>query len=528
MRTIVETSIKKPNFVNQDPRRERLYVLDRWLDGTAYDDIKVPFHRDSTPTGGYVPMEKRAPASRYALPALVAKQISRKLMAGRHKPDVTHDEDKVVVAMNKFIHQGDLDQQMMQTIQWGSVGSACMSFKLIKNVDQDVVLVTEVHRTRDLWPIFDATKELISLRIAYEVYGTHFIQMGVTKDVEGENIKNDLEYWFIRDLDRQKETHYQPMRAPAWSPSIPEASLPEKAKLEPFEKGHALAPFTHGLGFVPAQWFLNLSGGNFPEGACTYELALNSLVEYDYVMSQIGLGVKNASTPFTVIQGEVAGALDQEGKPIPRSPSRFLQFSTGRKDTEGISEDGGDAHLLEATGKGMSVGIKDYARSVKKDMIEMIAYSRKDPEKMTTAMSGRGMELVEEEFMDLVMEFRTCYLSNGYLKLLIKIGRAAIQIGHPFMKGITKEALKGLGMNFPQLHDMSAQEYQQFASALQVLAKAGILDGAEAHDLHSAQVDMPITSKREDATKRVDKILAMENPPPAPLAAKPKAAKSVK
>lgn len=496
MRALIESQVKIPDWARSNPRLKRLYIHDRWLDGTIYDDLQNEFHQDTRPPNQFIPMHKRKPAGRWRLPRAAASQIARKLFAGRHAPDLTHENPEVVKKLLGLVREAKLVSRMLQACQWGSVGSALITFKITKDFTGVQRVVTNVHRSRDCFPVFDQHQELKSVRIAYLVRGDWFIANGITTcvfDAANKSRKHDdavvkpnEDYWFIKDLTREEEIHHQPIRSYDWNP------ISGKPELVRQITDGDLAPFKHNLKIVPAHWLVNLSGGSFPDGACTFEDALDNVIEYDYTMSQIGLGVKNSACPHVVMKGKPVQQRDQNGQLIPWSPSRYLQFEQERKDVEGITDGGGDAKLLEPTGQGMQVGIRDYCRQLKKDGIESIALSRKDPDKVTTAMSGKGIELIEEEFYDLMHELRTGYGDEGYLVLVKKIGHAAIAVDHPLAKDLSEEEINEVALAWPQVHDMSGNEYQQFTAGLSSGVESGFLDINEAAELHKAQIDMPL------------------------------------
>ncbi len=420
-------------------------------------------------------------------------------MSGRHAPTFKHsDSPETLEAVNALIKDTGLNQIMKQAIELGQVGAACITFKFLKNFEEELTLVTDVYRAQDCWPIFDATKELVRLRIAYIVYGSHFIQNGLNFDYEGAEINPNRHYWFVKDLTRNEEIHYFPVASNLYNPG-----KGEDEKLIQVADG-GLGPYVHNLGFVPAHWFIN-GGGQFPYGDCTFKLALQNVVAYDYLVSQINLGCMASATPRVVIKGSPVCQKDDEGRDIPWDPTHYVQFEAERKD-DTVTMGGGDAKLLEPTGQGMQVGIDKVGRQIKKDAAEQLCLSRKDPDKMTTAMSGKAIENIEEEFNDLIMDFRTCYLLNGYLPFVRKIARAAKLANHPLFAALTLDLLKGLGIDFPQLHEMSPQEFQVFMQALCDGAEAGILDGADAHDLLEAQLDTQRDTKRDEVKGRVEQF----------------------
>jgi hypothetical protein len=62
--------------------------------------------------------------------------------------------------------------------------------------------------------------------------------------------------------------------------------------------------------------------------------------------------------------------------------------------------------------------------------LEQIGATRKDPEKMHGVLSGRAMEFLDEESLDLAMQLRSSY-GHGALELLRKMSRALEMKGDP-------------------------------------------------------------------------------------------------
>lgn len=497
-----------PNHLRNASVRRTWYLMHRWMEGTIYDDISHPFHKDHDSRGRYVEIEKRRPTTQWNLPAITATQVARKLMAGRHAPTFKQpDHPEFIQKVNDLIDESGFEEQMKLTIERGQAGASVLTYKFLKNLEGKLVLITDVYHAHECWANFNATKDLTNLRICRVTMGSYFIDHGLNYDNEGEKINPDGQYWFIKDLDTKEEIHYYP---PPINGFRPDAQ--GEAKLHRITIG-TFAAREHGLDGVPAHWFWNIGGG-----VCIFEKALKNVTAYDFLMSQMLLGTMLAATPHVVIKGSPVVQKGEDGKDIALSPAKYLQFQTGRKD-DTVTIDGGDAKLLEPTGQGMAVGVDKVGRGVKKDAIEIIGLSRKDPDKVTTAMSGKGMETIEEEFMDLIMDLRTCWLKNGYLVVMRKIIKAAKKCNHPDFADVTDLMLKNLRMDYPQLHEMTPQEMQMFIQALAEGTDIGILDGADAHDLLEAQLDTTRNTSREEVKARVEKIrqdnLKSNTPQPA-------------
>lgn len=524
-----------PNWQQNSPRLSKLALWDMYLDATIYDCLRNEFDEDSIPgrsTPRYIQMKERKPSVKSGLAGTTASNLARKLFAGRHAPSLVlkdgAESNDAIQKLQDLLTEAQVGSQMIWLVRRGSVGSVCATYKIVEIEGEEPQLVMDVHHAVDCFPVFDAAKQLSRLRIAYATAGQWFIDNEVTTDLKGEPVKPTELYWYIRDLDKISETHYVPVPTAAWNPieGFPESA--EIKNLRPIEEG-PLAVVQHELGYTPAQWFVNMTDGRFPDGGCIFEPGLDNIVVYDYGMSQLDLGVKNAACPITVLKGNLVQQLDGDNKPIPRSPTRYLQFEPTTKDGDMV-EEGGSAEYLETTGQGFKMGLEFY-RQIKKDATEQISASRKDPDKVTTAMSGKGLELVEEENIDLAFDFRTSF-GAAYLKMIIKMGRAAIKKNHPLMDGVTEDEVKQVKLAWPDMHDLSPQEFQAFAQGLVAEQEAGVISPAQAQELHRTKVDVPIShlegpkvASTPETIMEAELALAKASKPAPPVKpkAKPKA-----
>lgn len=484
---------RMPAWQKTDERLQRLVLMDWYLDGTIYDHLPYEYDEESKPSESLprqIQAHNRKPSIRLGAAKTASRNVARKLFAGRHAPSlVIENNPDAVVSIQKYLNQAGIQKEMIGLVTRGSIGSVAATFKVIE-IDGQVLLVMHTHKATECFPEFDAAKQLRQLTIAYEVDARWFMAYGIETDYKGDQLVKGQKYFYIRRLDKQREIFFQPVSAVEWNPvEGPEEKLKEIADGE-------LQPFAHNLGFVPAQWFVNMSGGEFPDGDCLFKEAIPNIVAYDYNVSQMDLGLKNAACPVTVIKGSPVQYNDESGKPMQRPQTRYLHFEATIKDPEGITEEGGDAKLLESSGQGFLANLKEL-ELLKKIIDEQISKSRKDPDKVTTAMSGKGMEIIEEEFMDLVFELRTCYGEDGYLKMVRKMCLAGKKARHPRLKNVSEEDIDNLELGWPDLHDMSPQEYQQYTTGIIQAQEAGIVDEQQAADLHRAKVDVPISNARK-------------------------------
>jgi hypothetical protein len=490
MRDRLETSFARtlPRWQQKSSRLKRLAIYYAWLDNQIYDHLGYEYNNEFRQSRGtafaYVKQEERKPSVRLNTPSTAARNVARKLFAGRHAPNLQlPDKPEKIVQINKLLREGKMASEMLGLVFDASVGSGCLTFKIVVPDGQTKPrLVLESKRVNVCFPEFDIAKQLQKLVIAYTVPGHWWKSLGYTKSEDGENIEDNQSYWYIKVLDKSSEFYYEPITGGLWNPVNGESK-----RLRVIQDG-PLAQVNHLLGFVPAQWFINLSGGEWPDGACTFDRGLNNLATYDYTMSQTDLGIKNSVCPITVITGTTIQELDEQGKPIPKTPSRHLQFEAGQK-MDGVEQKSGEAYYLESNGNSFGASL-DVCRQIKKDMTEQMSSSRKDPDKVTTAMSGKGLELVEEEFIDLVFELRTNYGENGYLELVQKILRAAQKANHPLVKDISEDDIDNLELEWPDMHEVSPQEFQQTVQGLQQGYDAGLISLEQGQNTYKTKVDV--------------------------------------
>lgn len=490
MRDRLETSVKDtfPRWLVKDECRSELRIHELYLEGEIYKHLDKEFDEESTPSGGYIRINRRKPCIQFNLARTLSQNIARKLFAGRHAPSLIHEEKpEVVNKIKKLLEEAKLECAMIEAITKVAVGASCLTFKIVKSDEGVLTITTTVYSASDCYPRFDAARQLSMLRIPIVESGQWFTEKGYFNDSEGDEVDKSKTYWCIKEIDNKEERYFLPIKSSCWNPLEGPASLEIK-----IQEG-VLAPVKHNLGLMPAVWFRNLHG-EFPIGSCLFKPALPNIVEYDYGMSQLSLGMKNAACPMTVIEGALIDFTDENGKPVPKSPSRILQFAAKEKDETGAEVSAGKAYYLETNGQSFIAGLA-YYRQVKKDAHEQIHASRKDPEKMTTAMSGKAMDAVEEEYGDLAFELRSNF-GPDYLSLVKRITRAAITVGHPKANGISSEDVEDLTAGWPDLHDETPQEFQQRVAGIAQGVEAGIMHREDGVEHLQAKTDVAQTKKK--------------------------------
>lgn len=480
----------------KDPRYMRLAELDRLLDGEFYDHLDYPFSQEND-NNRYIEMLRRRPSVQWNIYDMISRMCARKIFAGRHAPVLMHENDKIKLAMQGLSQEASLMHVMNEAVVWGSAGSVAITFRIIGFGEGKHKAVANVWRARDCWPKFNARKELELLRVQLVTGGGYFIENGTVLDYEGKEIDAAKRYWFVNDFTGDREVRYLPIPEVDWMPI--ERRSP-KLRVDP---GEQLPP--HELGFVPAQWIINQSGGRFPDGQCTWKNAVKHVILVDYTMSQIGAGIWYNCSPQVVIKGQL---LNMDGT-VYRGASRFFQVERGIQDKEGVSLEPGSVELLEATGKALEVGVDIFIAELKKQALQQICASQKDPEKFTTAMSGRAAEILDAEFVDLFMEKRTIYGDDGYLGLLKKMAIAASKNGHVLLDGVEEKEIDGTTLYWPAMNPPSADEMQKLMTGAQsAVGEAGkhppIFTPEEMKEYVAAQLDMPLESANRTYTDTMD------------------------
>jgi hypothetical protein len=442
------------------PRYQHLCALDMMLDGTLYDHLP-PFHVEHGDAGLELGMFERRPSVKWNYPRMVAVSTSRKLFAGRQRPRFTHDDDKLIEACDVLMREGFGFQKLMEAVQWGSVGSVFMTFEFALDGAGAPRLIFDVWRARDCTPVFDRLGELCSVRVQYLTYGTSFTSVGIRQAITEGGMKDIMQgarYWFTRDYTASAVTNYTPIIGGYYSPTDAQV----QGRLEP-------TPIPHSLGFVPGHWFKNLPGGCFPDGASTWACAVDAMIVLDYTSSQNFRGLWYNQCPELVTQGELKNRSDAPGGgTILRGPGNRLAFEAERKGASGESIGGGDAKLLESTGK-IFTESREAMEQLRKFILETIAASRKDPDRMrTVAQSGRAMEVLDADLMDLVQDLRWSYGDDGLIPLIRKVVRAAVMAKHPAVNPDYAKSCEALGAQWPRMYAPNSQEFLQTVQALQL------------------------------------------------------------
>lgn len=455
-----------------------LQVNERVLEGALYDHIPSAFHQEKNDAGEYIPLRNRRPAVRYNLCRLVVDDSVSLLFSEGHFPTPDGDGD-LKEAAAALIKATKLNEVMLEAATAGSVGSVAIQLRVLKQDDDTYRAFYAVHSTHFLTPTFKANAPDVLERITerYKVKGAVLKASGY--EIPPDDIGAD--FWFQRQWNDQAETWFMP-----W-PVADEAA-------EPVED--ADNSVDHGLGFVPWVWVRNLPGRlklhetslaySDLDGACTFDAAIESMIEIEYQLSQAGRGLKYSMDPTLLIKEPAAPSGE-----MVKSPASAL-----------VVDKDGDAKLLEIGGEAFSV-VLDYVKSVREYALESTHGNRAEASKLSAAQSGRAMELMNQALIWLADRLRVSYGEGALLSLL----KMALLAHKKFPLSIDGEALpevdpKGLSLRWPAWHAPTSHDLQEQATTITTLTDGGILSRETAVKTVAANYDV------EDVPAELTKIQA--------------------
>ncbi|HQT38377.1 MAG TPA: phage portal protein [Acidocella sp.] len=439
-----------------DPQRVlRLTALQRVLDGTLYDHLPYDFHQERKDGGEYIPLRQRAPCARFNLCRTVV-QDSVALLFGEGRFPAVHSEKKEENAsIQDFLAATKLPQVMAEAALKGSVGSIAIRLRVLKNRPFFDLL--------DTWALTPewADDEPDRLERVTERYKVK----GAVLAAKGYNIADDMlgrMHWFQRTWDADLEGWYIPV--PVGVEAVQPMRLDDSRSVE------------HGLGVVPIVWIKNLPGGTEPDGASTFEPAVDDQIEIEYQLSQGGRGLKYSSDPTLVIKEPAAA----DGE-IVKSAGNALVVS-----------ENGDAKLLEIGGTA-AAAIIEYVKTLRELALESIHGHRASADKVSAAQSGRALELSFQGLVWLVDKLRTSYGENGILACL-RLVQDITKTGR--VKLVTRDgaalpmASGDLSLQWPPFFPPTHQDRQSDATALATLIHEEVISKQTSTNLIATTYDL--------------------------------------
>lgn len=421
------------------PRTRRLDLLTRVLEGRLYDGLRYAFGDEKSESGEYIPIRERRPAVRYNLSRIVVSDSVSLLFSEGHFPMVDCPDVATREALATLVKDTRLNATLLEAALMGSVGSVVLWLRLLRNR-----IYIQALPTLYLTPTYDpeAPDRLLSVREQYKVPGRALAERGYPV-LEGDWRTT---FWFRRDWDTEAETWYQP-----W----PVSRTPAEPEID------TVRTVTHRLGFVPMVWVRNLPGGDEVDGACTFEVAIDSQIEIDYQLSQAGRGLKYSSDPTLLIKEPAMG-----GGTLVKGGGNAI-----------VVDKDGDARMLEIGGSAANA-VVDYCRALRELALETVGGNRTSADKISAAQSGRAMELMNQSLIWLADKLRISYGEGAMLDLLRMM--VAVAQKHPLVdrNGHPVGPLSmtaPLSLKWPHWYAPTASDRQADATTLKTLGEAGHL-----------------------------------------------------
>lgn len=482
-----------------DKLPDRAYTLTwrrKFLDTSIYDLLPHEFYEEKNSSNEYVPLKDRAPSVRYGLPAIIVSDTTSLLFDEDHFPAIELGDDDSEAQLSRVFKSCNLRMHMQNAAECGSVGSVGVLLRQLEGR-----LFVEVMDTTYLTPFWKkkAPDTLEKVVEKYIVRGHELIEIGYQIDKKDK----DRDFWFQRDFTEQEEVWYLPWPV---SRTVEEEKLSKYDAMQRDEK----RTVKHDLGFVPVEWIKNLPGGDETDGRCTFELGLPISVEIDYLLSQGGRGLKYASDPTLHIkepgyQNPEGG----EGEPLVKGAANAI-----------VTGPESDVRLLEINGSA-NAAVLAHVEKLRELALELCSGSRASPDKLSTAQSGRAMELMNQNLIWLASKLRTTYGETALARIVKKISkinaRSPIKIEDEDEVPVGAIKAKKVNLKWPPWYAPTATDHQAMSVAIAGYRDAGIISRKTAvrQISHDFDIDDPDQEIRDiDADREADiKLQLKANPP---------------
>jgi hypothetical protein len=466
-------------------------ILSRVREGCIYEHLTNPFHCEVNDAKEYIPVRERRPSVRHNICRLVVDDAVALLFSEGHFPTPEVEDENDRNTLRTIAKDGRLNDIMIEAATVGSVGSVAIHMRVLKQKDKSHRLFFCVHDTRFLIPEFkpEAPDTLDRMTEKYKVLGSDLKKLGYT--ISTDDLK--ATFWFHREWDEQNETWFLPYK----QIDVDQAERNGDSFQLTKDKDKSI---DHKLGFVPWVWIKNLPGklrlvnwSGAPtysdiDGACTFQAAIETMIEIDYTLSQGGRGLKYSMDPQLVLKEPSSSGERQ----LIKGPSNAI-----------VMDADGDANLLEITGSAFAV-VLEWVRALREFALESVHGNRADGQKLSTAQSGRAMELMNQALIWLADKMRISYGEYAYRELLLMACNAhalyPLSVDGeqlPPMKDNQKIAL-----NWPAWYAKTPHDLQEEAITIKTLREAKAISKATAVKNIAFSYDI------EDVEKELADIMA--------------------
>ncbi len=428
-----------PRDTDYPDRVRRLDILNRVLNGTIYDILPYHFHEERSDSGEYIPLRQRRPSVRYPLSRIVVEDSVSLLFSEGHFPTFDSPDARVRQIYANIVKETHLNMTMTDAAMRGAVGSIALLMRILRRR-----IFIDTLDTTYLTPTWDpyAPDTLLKVDELYKTTGDNLKLNGYQVDDPTQ------QYWFARRWDGEYETWFQPSPVGVPNPFVVDQ----------------MRTVAHHLGVVPIVWIRNLPGNSATgvscDGACTFAAAMHSQVEIDYQLSQVGRGLKYSSDPTLLLKDPAL----PDGEIIKGAGNALI-----------VSEKG-DARLLEIGGTA-SAAVIEYVRNLRELALESVHGNRASPERLSTAQSGRALELLNQGLIWLADNLRISYGEVA----LIRLGRLIAVASMKYDLVVFGEQIDPidpgvpLSLKWPRWYPSTADDREKDAQSLVSLVKAGCI-----------------------------------------------------
>lgn len=450
----------------------RQTILTAFRDGIFFDRLLAPFNQETSDNGEYIPLRSRRPALHVSWVNEVIEDVSALLFGEGHFPEIESDSDDLPDSLAQFMEDADISSVLSEAVLRSSVGSSVIILRFIGKAGS-LRPVVSVYDSIFFTPEFDADDpgKLKSLTERYKVKGASLRAMGYP--ISEDDLSAD--FWWKTVWDAGSESGYAPVKV-----LVDDAgNVNDATAIDPSRT------VQHDLGFVPAIW-IKLPGGDDVDGRCLFAQAMDTVIEADYQLSQLGRGLKYSQDPLKVVS--LSGDMPSDLKKIV-SGSDML-----------VLPEGGEAKLLETSGESARV-VMEYVSLLRRYAIRAISGSPIDPERLTVPQSGRAMEILNMPLIQLADRMRSVF--GGILLRLIAMVREGAKKRPIKIKGKPFQNSQGeIRLRWPEWYPPTAMDRFQDVQAVTGALQANAISTESAVRFLSCKFDIESV---EDEIKRITK-----------------------
>ncbi len=479
---------KHPKDKDHDERTRRLQLLKSILDSKFYDVQTAPFHQERNYNNNeYISLRDRRPAVQYNLCKTVVRDSATILFGADHFPAITSEDKAVQDWLKAVVTEARLPYHMVDAAIKGSIGSVCIVLRVLGKKGKPGKFFLEALNTIYMIPQFDPEdpETLISVKERYKVSADQLKANGyVQDDVDSTDPESagwqmsSTRYWVQREFTQDEEILYRPL----------EHKLDEPIENRTFRRDEKKT-VRHGLGFVPVLWVKNLPGGENPDGMCTFEDVIDTQIEMDYQLSQLGRGLKYSQDPTLMLRD-----VDETQGGIIKGEGALIVGPEG------------DAKLLEINGRA-SAAVLEYVEHLRKYMLEVAHGSRINPEQSSIPQSGKAMELLNLSLIELAGTLRLTYgeaLRRLLMMMLEVAASRKVKVKGAPALSLSADSLDSIELNFiwPPWYPPMAQDRFQDAQAIAALKQVNVLSTQAAVEYVAPEYDV---ADPQEELSRVEK-----------------------